>query len=57
MNERLDGLESIFEGDSQKVNRLAIQTNKFVKEFEENKIATQANSDNILDLGIWLLKF
>ncbi len=50
LNERLDGLESIFEGDSQKVNRLAIQTNKFVKEFEENKIATQANSDNILEL-------
>ncbi len=50
LNERLDGLESIFEGDSQKVNSLAIKTNKFIKEFEVSKIERQNNKNDIIEL-------
>lgn len=50
INERIDGLESIYEGDSQKLNETVLKLNKVIKKFEENSTLTEQNKTNIEDL-------
>lgn len=52
INERIDGLESIYEGDSQKLNETVLKLNKVIKKFEENSTLTEQNKTNIEDLKI-----
>jgi TolA-binding protein len=50
LSERLDGIESIYEGDSQKLNSLSIQVKKFTKTSEENQnqnVKDRLDIDNI----------
>ncbi len=50
INERIDGLESIYEGDSQKLNDTVLKLNEVIKKVEENSTLTQKNSADIQDL-------
>ncbi len=47
LSERIDGLESIYEGDSQKLNKVVLQLNELVKKLEENSSITTKNSLDI----------
>ncbi|QKF82690.1 tetratricopeptide repeat protein [Halarcobacter ebronensis] len=50
LSERIDGLESIYEGDSQKLNKAIIKINEIIKNVEENSTLTQKNSGDIENL-------
>ncbi|PHO12430.1 hypothetical protein CPG38_07550 [Malaciobacter marinus] len=50
VSERIDGLESIYEGDSQKLNKTVIKLNKIVKQIEEIKNITSKNTTDIENL-------
>ena len=50
MYERMDGLESIYEGDSQKLNSTVIKLNKLLLDFEINQNETTSSSEEILKL-------
>ncbi len=50
INERIDGLESIYEGDSQKLNESVLKLNEIIKKVEENSTLTEKNSSDIKDL-------
>lgn len=47
INERIDGLESIYEGDSQKLNESVLKLNDIVKKIEENSTLTEKHSSDI----------
>ncbi len=47
LSERLDGLESIFEGDGQKLNSVYLELNKHLKEFESFKIEQEKLKDDM----------
>jgi TolA-binding protein len=47
LSQRLDGLESIFEGDGQKLNSVYIDLNKHLKEFESFKLEQERLKDEI----------
>ncbi len=46
IHERIDGLESIYEGDSQKLNSSVIKLNKLLQDFELNQNQTVKNSED-----------
>jgi TolA-binding protein len=50
INERIDGLESIYEGDSQKLNESVLKLNEMIKKIEENSTLTEKHSSDIEDL-------
>ena len=50
VNERIDGLESIYEGDSQKLNESVLKLNEIIKKVEENSTLTEKHSTDIDDL-------
>lgn len=50
INERIDGLESIYEGDSQKLNESVLKINEIIKTVEENSTLTEKHSADIEDL-------
>jgi TolA-binding protein len=50
INERIDGLESIYEGDSQKLNQSVIKLNEIIKKVEENSTLTEKHSKDIEEL-------
>lgn len=50
INERIDGLESIYEGDSQKLNESVLKLNEIIKKIEENSTLTEKHSGDIEDL-------
>ena len=50
INERIDGLESIYEGDSQKLNESVLKLNEIIKKVEENSTLTEKHSTDIEDL-------
>jgi len=50
LSERIDGLESIYEGDSQKLNKTVIKLNEVIKKLEENSTLSEKNSSDIQDL-------
>lgn len=50
INERIDGLESIYEGDSQKLNESVLKLNELIKKVEENSTLTEKHSNDIEDL-------
>ena len=50
INERIDGLESIYEGDSQKLNESVLKINEIIKKVEENSTLTEKHSTDIEDL-------
>jgi len=47
INERIDGLESIYEGDSQKLNSSVLKINEIIKKVEENSTLTEKHSTDI----------
>ena len=47
INERIDGLESIYEGDSQKINGSVLRLNEIIKKVEENSTLTEKHSTDI----------
>lgn len=47
INERIDGLESIYEGDSQKLNDSVLKLNDIIKKVEENSTLTEKHSADI----------
>ena len=47
LSERIDGLESIYEGDSQKLNKSVIKLNEVIKKLEENSSISEKNSSDI----------
>lgn len=47
LSERIDGLESIYEGDSQKLNKTVLKLNEVIKSLEENSNKTQKNASDI----------
>ena len=47
INERIDGLESIYEGDSQKLNESVLKINEIIKKVEENSTLTEKHSGDI----------
>lgn len=47
INERIDGLESIYEGDSQKLNGSVLKINEVIKKVEENSTLTEKHSSDI----------
>ena len=47
INERIDGLESIYEGDSQKLNESVLKLNDIFKKVEENSTLTEKHSADI----------
>ncbi len=47
INERIDGLESIYEGDSQKLNTSVLKINEIIKKVEENSTLTEKHSADI----------
>lgn len=47
INERIDGLESIYEGDSQKLNESVLKINDTTKKVEENSTLTEKHSTDI----------
>ena len=50
INERMDGLESIYEGDSQKLNSSVLKLNKLLQDFELNQNLTNENAEEIKQL-------
>ncbi len=50
INERLDGLESIYEGDSVKLNELVLKFNDILKKIEENSTLSEKDSSDIENL-------
>ena len=50
INERIDGLESIYEGDSQKLNESVLKLNEIIKKVEENSTLTEKHSLDIENL-------
>ncbi|WP_419774732.1 tetratricopeptide repeat protein [Halarcobacter sp.] len=50
LSERIDGLESIYEGDSQKLNKTVIKLNEVIKKLEENSSISEKNSSDIQSL-------
>lgn len=50
ISERIDGLESIYEGDSQKLNSAMITMNKLLTDFETNQNQTDKSSEDIKNL-------
>jgi len=50
ISERIDGLESIYEGDSQKLNGSVLKINEIIKKVEENSTSTEKNSKDIENL-------
>ncbi|WP_421716502.1 tetratricopeptide repeat protein [Arcobacter arenosus] len=47
INERIDGLESIYEGDSQKLNTSVLKINEIIKKVEENSTLTEKHRADI----------
>ena len=47
LNERIDGLESIYEGDSQKLNSTGIELSKVISKLENNTTQTDLNQQAI----------
>lgn len=47
LSERIDGLESIYEGDSQKLNKTVIKLNEIIKQLEENSSLAEKNKTDI----------
>lgn len=47
INERIDGLESIYEGDSKKINGAILTLNKLLNDFETNQNLTDKNNEEI----------
>ncbi len=47
ISERIDGLESIYEGDSQKLNSVVLTLTKLLNDFESNQNLTDKNSEDI----------
>jgi len=47
LNERIDGLESIYEGDSQKLNSTGIELSKVISNLESNTNQTDLNQQSI----------
>lgn len=47
INERIDGLESIYEGDSQKLNESVLKLNDIIRKVEENSTLTEKHSADI----------
>ncbi|NQY94095.1 MAG: hypothetical protein HRT43_08015, partial [Campylobacteraceae bacterium] len=47
LNERIDGLESIYEGDSQKLNTTSIELSKVISNLELNTNQTELNQQSI----------
>lgn len=50
ISERIDGLESIYEGDSQKLNDSVLKINEIIKNVEENSTLTEKNGKDIENL-------
>lgn len=50
INERIDGLESIYEGDSQKLNESVLKLNEIIKKVEENSTLTEKHANDIENL-------
>lgn len=50
ISERIDGLESIYEGDSQKLNGSVLKINEIIKKVEENSTLTEKNAKDIENL-------
>ncbi|MGB5920137.1 tetratricopeptide repeat protein [Arcobacter sp.] len=50
LSERIDGLESIYEGDSQKLNNVVLTLNKLLNDFETNQNLTDKNTEDIKEL-------
>ena len=50
ISERIDGLESIYEGDSQKLNSVVLTMNKLLTDFETNQNQTDKNSEDFKEL-------
>jgi len=50
ISERVDGLKSIYEGDSRKLNKTILSLNKLIKNVEENSTLIQEHSKDIKDL-------
>ncbi|MFV0563433.1 tetratricopeptide repeat protein [Malaciobacter mytili] len=50
LSERLDGFESIYEGDSQKLNSTVLQVNELVKKFEASENIDKQHSTDIENL-------
>ena len=50
ISERIDGLESIYEGDSQKLNGSVLKINEIIKKVEENSTLTEKHTNDIEDL-------
>lgn len=50
INERIDGIESLYEGDSQKLNQTVLKLNEFLKDFEVNRNNVQKNSEDIQNI-------
>lgn len=47
INERIDGLESIYEGDSQKLNESVLKLNDIIRKVEENSTLTEKHAADI----------
>jgi TolA-binding protein len=52
IHERIDGLESIYEGDSQKLNASVLKLNKLLEDFEVNQNLTTKNTDDLSKLRL-----
>jgi len=50
LNERIDGLESIYEGDSQKLNSSSNKLNQLLTNFELANASTETNKQDILSV-------
>jgi len=50
ISERIDGLESIYEGDSQKLNNVVLTLTKLLNDFESNQNSTDKNSEDVKEL-------
>ncbi|RXJ86561.1 tol-pal system YbgF family protein [Arcobacter sp. CECT 8985] len=50
LSERIDGIESIYEGDSKKLNNTVLKVNNIVKKLEETENITTKNSTDIENL-------
>lgn len=50
ISERIDGLESIYEGDSQKLNGSVLKINEIIKKVEENSTLTEKHTNDIENL-------
>lgn len=50
ISERIDGLESIYEGDSQKLNGAVLTLTKLLNDFESNQNLTDKNGEDVKEL-------